>query len=252
MLKGRVIFILSVVTLVILWSTNNAISQKPELVTEWPLDEISGEVAHDVIGGNDGKFVASKLEWVPGKFKNGLKFDGKGYVEIKRAPEMEFPESVTITAWINVAVVAGRQDIVSYSDSCSIMMEGSVFKAFIHQGGWPMANGVTPITPEEWYFVGITYDSTDVKLYVNGKLDGQVAAPGEIIYQDVSFWLGGAPADPGQPWFFNGILDEVQIWNKAMNDDEIMKAYETPPPSMAVVSTGKLVDTWGGLRRVTY
>jgi hypothetical protein len=250
-LNSRITSILLILMLLTLCYAGSVLSQEPELIAQWPLDESSGEVVHDIIGGRDGEFMGDGFEWVPAKFDNGLKFDGAGsHVEIPKTPELECAESVTLMAWFNFSSVAGRQDIVSYADSSAIILDGTLLRGFIFQGGnWPMATGVTTVKPNEWYFAAMTYDSTDVKIYVNGELDGSTAAPGEIGFQVAPFWLGGAPADPGQAWWFNGILDEVEIWNKAMTEDEIMMAYQSPPPSSAVSSKGKLATTtWGELK----
>jgi hypothetical protein len=243
-------FILSVLMLVALGGfKDSASSQEPELIGRWPLDESSGDIVHDVIGGNDGEFVGGGLEWTPAKFENGLRFDGAGgHVEIPRSPELEPADSVTLMAWVKFESAAGRQDIVSYADSYAIMLNATVFQAFIFQGGWPVAVGVTAVNPDEWYCVAMTYDSGDVRVYVNGEVDGSMAAPGGITYQDVPLWFGGAPADPGQSWWLNGTLDEVEIWDKAMTEDEIMTAYQSPIPSLVVSSKGKLATTWGELR----
>jgi hypothetical protein len=153
--------------------------------------------------------------------------------------------------WVNFSSLAtNRQDIFCYADSYQILKMGNVFWGGIHQGnGWPNPKSVTPIETSRWYFVAETYNGTDVKLYVNGELDGTIAAPGSIDYlPNVEFWLGGAAGDIGQPFWFSGILDEVEIWNKAMTEDEIMELYQSPPPSSAVSSEGKLATTWGVLR----
>jgi hypothetical protein len=224
-------------------------SQELELLAQWPLDETSGDVVKDIIGGRDGEIASGDLSWVPARFGNGLQFDGTGYVEVTRDPELELSESVTLTAWVMFDDVSGRQDIVSYADSYAIMKEtDNTFRGFIYQGAWPMANGVTAAEADQWYFAAMTYDSTDIKIYVNGELDGTAGAPGEILFQDAPFWFGGAPADPGQSWFFRGILDEVEIWNRAMTEEEVMEAYQNPPPSSAVDMKGKLATTWGYLK----
>lgn len=243
---------LSVLMLLTLWFAESALSQLPEhLIGQWPLDESSGDVVHDAIGGNDGEFVG-KLEWVKAKFGNGLQFEGKAeqYVEIPRAPELEPAESVTLMAWINVkALTGGRQDVVSYADSYVIRIGNGVFNGHIFQGGaWPTAAGTTSVETDKWYFVAMTFDSKDVKIYVNGELDGSIAAGGQIDYQDFPLCFGYFPADPGQSWWFNGVLDEVEIWDKAMTEDEVMEAYESSPPSSAVSSKDKLSTTWAKLK----
>ncbi len=245
MLRNKSMFILA--SLMALLPVCVVLSQELELVAQWPLDETSGDVVQDIIGGRDGEIASGDLNWVPAKFGNGLQFDGTGYVEVTRDPELELSESVTLTAWVKFDDTVGRQDIVSYADSYAIMVD-STFRGFIYQGGWPMANGTTAIDVGEWYFAAMTYDSTDIMIYVNGELDGSVGAPGEILFQGAPFWFGGAPADPGQPWFLKGILDEVEIWNRAMTEEEVMETYQNPPPSLSVNSRGKLATMWGYLK----
>jgi len=248
----RNIFTLLSIALLVFWSTYSALSQEPELIGRWPLDETSGGVVHDEVADNNGEFVGGDIEWVQAKFGNGLQFDGTAkYVLIPKTPELE-PQSLTVCAWIKFNSVGthSRQDMFCYADSYQILKNGSVFRGGIHQGGgWPNAVGVTAIQDGEWYFVAETYDSQDVKLYVNGELDGTIAAPGSIDYlPNVEFWLGGAAGDVGNDFWFDGILDEVEIWNEAMAEDEIMELYQSPPPSSAVSSEGKLATTWGELR----
>ena len=245
----RVGFMSILAFLIILLPVCVVSSQELELLARWPLDEAAGDVVQDIIGGRNGEIASGDLSWVPAKFDNGLQFDGTGYVEVTKDPELELADSVTLTAWVNFDDVSGRQDVVSYADSYAIIKESdSTFRGFIYQGGWPMANGTTAIDAGEWYFAAMTYDSTDIKIYVNGELDGTAGAPGEILFQGAPFWFGGAPADPGQPWFFKGILDEVEIWNRAMTEEEVMEVYQNPPLSSPVDSKGKLATTWGYLK----
>ena len=247
MLRIKSMFILA--SLIVLLPIHVVSSQELELLAQWPLDETAGDVVQDVIGGRDGEIASGDLSWVPAKFENGLQFDGTGYVEVTKDPELELSESVTLTAWVKFDDVTGRQDIVSYADSYAIIKESdSTFRGFIYQGAWPMANGTTAIDAGEWYFAAMTYDSTDIMIYVNGELDGSIGAPGEIQFQGAPFWFGGAPADPGESWFLKGILDEVEIWNRAMTEEEVMEVYQNPPPSSAVDMKGKLATTWGYLK----
>jgi len=245
---SKLLIFLVVLNLLIL-CFSSAVLSAPKLIARWPLDEGSGNVIKDVVGGNDGEFVGGKLQWVSAKFEKGLEFPGENiHVAIEKNPDLESADSVTLALWVNFSKVGSRGDIVSYDDSYAIITDTSVFKAFIHQGNWPMANGATPIVTGEWYFAAMTYDGKNVNIYVNGEPDGTIAAPGSIAYQNTELWFGAAPADPGQAWYLNGILDEVEIWDKAMTEDEIMSLYKNPPISSAVNSNGKLTTLWGGLK----
>ena len=192
----RNLFTLSLVTLLFCCSTYSALSQEPELIGRWPLNETSGDVVHDEIASNNGEIVGGDLEWVQAMFDNGLEFDGTAkYVNIPKNPALE-PQTFTLSVWIKFNSVAthSRQDMFCYAYSYQILMSGGVFRAGIHQGGgWPNAVGVTAIQDGEWYFVAGTYDGKVLNLYVNGILDGTTDAAGSIDYMaNVEFWFGGA------------------------------------------------------------
>ena len=247
--RRSILVFLSVFLLAALWLAGSASSQEPILIARWPMDESSGDVVHDVVGGNDGKFVGGKFEWVQAKFENGLLFEGVAgmNVEIPRNPELESPDSVTLMAWVKFNAIGGRHEIASYADSYFITMDG-VFNAYIHHDvlRWPQAVGQTLVEPDKWYLAAMTYDGQDVKLYVDGQLDAVKPAAGTIGYLNLLFRFG-SHASGGANWL-NGILDEVEIWDRAMTAGEILAAYESPLASTAVSPKGALTATWGQLK----
>lgn len=215
------------------------------LVAHWPLDETAGDTVKDAVGNHDGKFVGGSAKWVAGKFSNGLEFKGPNqHVEVPKSKDLEF-QSLTLVAWVNFKAPGARQEVVSYADNYAIMQNGGTFHAFIHQGGgWPMANGTTIVKADTWYQTAITFDKKEVKLYVNGKLDGKTAAA-KIDYQNFPLWFGGGPAD--NSFWLTGILDEIEIWDSALEEEEILKLF-TSPPILAVDEKKQLATTWGGLK----
>ncbi len=249
-MKRKIMMVLSISMLIGLWFTGSLSSQESQLIARWPLDENSGSVVHDVIGGNDGERVGGP-EWVPAKFGSGLQFSKKArqYINIPRTPELEPAESLTVMVWVNVNSAAGRQEIFCYGDSYVILINNGVFKAYIHKGGaFPRAPGKTPVETDRWYFLAMTYDSQDLKLYVNGKLDGSARLPGGIDFLGLPLRFSNNPAAPAEVWEISGILDEVELWDTAMTEEEIMKAYESPLAFLAVSWKGKLPTAWGVLK----
>jgi hypothetical protein len=246
MLKCKISVVLSVFLLIALLFANSALSADPQLIARWPMDENSGDVVGDVVGGHDGQFLGLP-EWVDGMFESGLKFDGTAgvAVEIPRDPELEPADSMTLSVWAKLSDVTGRKDLVSYADTYAIFLEGS-FRSIIHQGGnWIQSIAQMVPVVDEWYFIAMTYDSKNVNTYVNGVLEASVPASGKIQYLGPGFLFA---AHPGKKYWLKGILDEVQLWDKPMTDEEIMAAYESPLPSSAVSSKGKLITIWASIK----
>lgn len=251
MAKKQIIIIMVISILVGSWLTNNAFSQAAKLIARWPLDETAGNTIKDAVGKNDGKLTGGP-SFVAGKFGNGLKFTKTTgqYVEITRDPELELVGSLTAMVWVNVNSAAGRQEIFCYGDSFVIHIDAGVFKAYIHQGGlFPRAPGKTPVEVDKWHFLVATYDSKELKLYVDGKLDGNSKLPGGIAFLDLPLRFSNNPAAPAEAWGVQGIVDEVEMWDKPMTADEIMKAYESPLYFLFVDSNGKLANVWGEVKR---
>jgi hypothetical protein len=83
-------------------------------------------------------------------------------------------------------------------------------------------NGSTAVRTNTWYHVAMTYDGAFLKLYVNGKLDGSAAACGPVLTSDQPLVIGGE--SPG-PWNFNGLIDEVSLYDRALSDTEVLSIY---------------------------
>lgn len=218
------------------------------LIARWSLDETSGDTAKDIIGNNHGAFKGGKPVWSAGKFGNGLEFKAPSqYVEVPKNPKLEL-QSLTLVAWVNFKLLGTRQEVVSYSDNYAIMYEGTTFHAFIHQGGkWPMAHATTAVKVNTWYQVALAFEGGTVKIYVDGKSEGKASPGGKIDYQNFQLWFGGGPAD--NAFWLTGMLDEIEIWDKAMTDDEVQKNFTSPPIAASVEPNGKLATVWGTIKK---
>ncbi len=70
-----------------------------------------------------------------------------------------------------------------------------------------------------WYFLAGTYDGSNVKLYINGTLQGTASLTGNIrANTDCRLNMGRLPWGYG---FFVGYIDEVRIWNVALSQSDI-------------------------------
>ena len=73
--------------------------------------------------------------------------------------------------------------------------------------------------------MALTYDGQQIKIYINGKLMGQAPKTGNIEGDDVPFNIGGRADDQGTGKF-NGLIDEVELFNRALSPEEIKAIFE--------------------------
>ena len=76
-----------------------------------------------------------------------------------------------------------------------------------------------------WTHVAMTYNGAQMRLYVNGVLVGQRAQTGSIQTNNGQLRIGGSAAF-GE--FFQGMIDEVRIYNRALSATEITTDMTTP------------------------
>jgi Concanavalin A-like lectin/glucanases superfamily len=76
-----------------------------------------------------------------------------------------------------------------------------------------------------WWYVTMTHDGTEDKIYVNGQLANSKPALGKLNATSFPLGFGNNPIEGGQ--YFIGALDEVKIYNKSLTATEIEHLYNT-------------------------
>ncbi len=73
------------------------------------------------------------------------------------------------------------------------------------------------------HIVAVRTSSTDGEIYVDGSLAGSGSGPARSL-NNVPVWIGG-PGFTG-PFQFNGLIDDVRIYNKALSAAEVQQLYQ--------------------------
>jgi len=149
------------------------------------------------------------------EIKNALNFDGvDDYVICGNI----LTASYTKEAWIKPASATGYFNIISGSANHAFwLVNGQLCSG--HNGNWFYVVDAATVPLNTWTHVALTYDAatTTMKLYKNGVL---VIASNAVpaITADNSLIIGTYGNNIGA---FNGDIDEVKIWNRALTDSEI-------------------------------
>ena len=83
------------------------------------------------------------------------------------------------------------------------------------------------ITNDTWHFLVATYDAstTTMKLYIDGALAKAKRDAVSSIQDGSKNFAIGARANGYWADWFNGIIDEVALWNRALSPEEIEQHY---------------------------
>ena len=83
----------------------------------------------------------------------------------------------------------------------------------------------TPVTYEEWMHVSGTFDGTDLMLYLNGELDATESSNLSVIGEGgIGLYVGG-PFWYESLRYFEGLIDEVRLWDVTRSQGEISESY---------------------------
>jgi hypothetical protein len=208
----------------------------PNLVAWYRFDEGSGNIAHDETKRNDGNLVNNPA-WVDGKFSKALRFNSGSnqYVRNPDASKLPLGSSPrTMMAWINPVsypdatyngiVAYGAMACTGQGSLLSIKNDGRLSMAFWCNDAYQTTGPTVPLN--QWTHVALTYSGgTTVRFYINGQFvqESSLSAGIPANTQNGPIRIG-CTDDPGR--CFNGIIDEVMIFNRALSDEEIKFLYE--------------------------
>jgi len=212
-----------------LWSFSTG-----RMVGWWKFDKAEGRTVIDSSGfGNDGTFVGDAAVVSDGQRGEVLSLDGYGdYVNCGNNPAFDITNSITVTAWVNIATVPRLWTaIVAKGDSAwrlSTYRDQRRFHIAISPGNY--INGNIEVPAGEWHHVCGTYDGAHIRLYVDGVEDPKspMAYSGGITTNGEPVYIGGNSELPGRFW--NGLIDDVQIYSYALSEEEIKALYAGDGP----------------------
>ncbi len=87
-------------------------------------------------------------------------------------------------------------------------------------GGTYIEGDIGGIIVGNWYHIACTYDGTSVSIYVDGELQNSVSLSGLLQVPSQHILAGANPTSPPSG-FFNGAIDDIRIWNRALSASEI-------------------------------
>ena len=219
--------------------TVTAVNDVPVIASTPALDALDGSLyeysisVNDIDGDDVSLTATTKPDWltIGNSNSNSLSFDGSNdYVDLSSmvAPGGDSPR--TLAAWIKPNSVSGYTTIAgwgndSYHELFNISLKNGNLFWHGYSNDW---GGSTVMNPDTWYHIVATFDGTTQKLYVNGNLDGSYVPSYDLMTGTGNVVIGKFP-DALNIRYFDGIIDDVSIWNTSLTQEQIQSNMSTPP-----------------------
>jgi len=211
------------------------------VVGAWHFDEGEGTIAHDTSGeGNDGTLYDGNTtnddgnappQWIDGKFGKALSFDGvDDYVEVTDSESLKPTTEITVTGWIylNGPNTCNEEQHLTRKEgqwAFGFSKDGKI-SGWVHTNGtWRgIWSGGGESLFGAWHFVAYRFrNQRYIDFFVDGNLvwtyDTGVEASLDTTTNPVT--IGWGVGDE----YFNGTIDEVHIYNRALSEEEISDLY---------------------------
>ncbi len=198
------------------------------MVLYFSFNETNSNTAHDSIGKNHGTIHGA--EWTQGKMGNALNFDGnEDYIALGNSNILNLTY-FTISFWAKPNQISDLRFILSkrYGSDYTVP-----YQLYFKYGRLRLVMGnkttsmcaYSPIsTANEWQYFTAVVNGTSMKVYRNAVEGISTEFIGQRQYNNKNLYIGKYGSS-NKLWY-NGLIDELKIWNKALTEEEIKEEYE--------------------------
>jgi len=207
-------------------------TQESALVGYWKFDEGSGTTANDSSGyGNNGTLYNGPT-WTSGEVGGALSFDGvDDYMDCGVADWFNSLLNVTISLWVKPGSTQLQYADILSAHGWGYMVEQAgttnnlFYFSYWNGSVWQGNNIQTQLTAGVWQHFVVQKDGTTIRHFVNGVKTAEGSVSGNPVYSFgtklmISRWSGSGGR------YFNGLIDEVRIYNRALSAAEIKALYD--------------------------
>ena len=209
------------------WATWTA-DLNVDLVSYWKLN-VGSSNQIDSVNSNDGT-VDGATYTASGKIGGAYNFDGTNdRINISNDASFNSLSAYSISAWIyrdgtsDDFIFSKLEDSTEHNKNYEFGIESNkIFLLNGNGGGYNKVLGTSTLSSSTWYFVVGVWDGTDIKVYLDGSLDCSPISSTVVSFGTTAIALGTRQTGYA---FFDGKIDEVGFWDRALTSTEITQLY---------------------------
>jgi len=252
------VIIVLVVTSLYIFCANisEAIIVTDGLVSIWTFDasDMQGDTAKDAWGENDGT-VSGEPQKVPGKIEEALQFDGAAdQVNCGNDASLDITGEITIDAWFyptgsgdsTFPRIADKSNDPGYDiPGYKVYLRPSENYVLTLSAGGTHEISTLAANADAWNYVAFVIDGKEWQLFLNGNWERWTR--GDIPSSVANpLCIGNSPVAARH---FEGVIDEVKIYSRALSEEEVQQNYESESNILtAVEPASKLASTWASIK----
>ncbi|MHC4487073.1 MAG: LamG domain-containing protein [Planctomycetota bacterium] len=229
----KLIYLSCFVLVVGLVMSSIASAALPGLIGWWKLDEGQGTIAFDSSGlDNHGTLgPEGDPKWVIGHFGGALELDGNDdYVAIDGTATYITDNDFSVSAWIKTTQTGDGNVVASNSGGGHDFVFGVINGNLLVEAD--SINEYPPkIADNQWHHIAYVRKGTTAYAYSDGVQVGTETPSGNPSGQ--TRWSIGQEWDSGPSDEYNGIVDDVQIFNRPLTAEEVVQVMVGIPPGAA-------------------
>jgi uncharacterized protein (TIGR02145 family) len=185
--------------------------------------------------GNDGVvYGATPTVDRFGKTNGAYLFDGTDdYIVVPNSPSLNFSEQITISYWVKMETSAPYYFPYHIIEKFGAWGSGQREWDLNFGIGSSMGNWLLSFSPNIYYFLSMTYDGDTLKIYKNGLLEKSLPLGETIPINSNDVYIGEYTY--GGNYFFDGTLDDIRIYSRALNEKEVLGLYHEGDTSFCYI-----------------
>ena len=235
----------------------NALPQLANIQGFWRLEETSG-TRYDETDNNNDLTPNTTIGYGTGKIGNAvdLEASSSNRLVISDAAQtgLDITGNMSASVWIKGESISSSNTIFS---KFKLITNGYSYMLRLYNGkingllsgdgdNSTQITGGTTLSTGTFYHIFFIYDGSKVYLYLNNSSDATPVSYSSGIYNSsIDFSVGCYFSDAGTGvGFFDGLVDELIIWNTALTEAERTRVYKITEESMYKKASGGILNWW--------